>query len=297
MKKYLSILNWILAISLIVMNVSCDKFSKNSTPSNTEITNDEEGFFKGKILLFEKDLFGVSSEITYTFNGGDVQREVSEASGNIIYGMIYQKSNDSVVYYYSKDQQSWHVSFSKDDFNKWVTTLEKPNLNHNEIYNTFSAPEPFGTIFQPFEEVTTLLSTSECDLQNYGKGKCQTFLVPFNSTCVVGYSEKIKIRPEILSVIEYNQPKSISTLALSVNFIESTPKKGGNIAEKVLEKADKVFVKIKGKIEFNKIDNTLDLSMNIPKNSKKLSASELDDIINPPSESSGGGSHHDFDLF
>lgn len=282
---------------LLIVCVFCKKVEKTFDESKLEIVNDEDGYFKGKIVLYEKDLFGITSNVTYTFNGNDVQREVKEKGTGITYGMIYQQKQDSVLYYYTNKEGSWYTSLPQKDFKNWVQSLERPVINSQGFDDELYVPEPFGTIFSPFNENTSLLTTLDCKIKNYGMGKCQTFSVPYHAICTVSYSEKIKIRPEILNVIEYNQPKSIPTLALQVKFEQPKAKQDGGFVDKVSEKINKVAVKIEKSIEFNKTDTTSDITISLPKNSKKKSGIELRNIINPPSDSKGGSSHHDFDIF
>lgn len=283
------------------MTVVFCKKSEETTPKNQkEFRNDSDGYFKGIIKLEEKDMLGTHSDIVLTFNGNDVKREVTEnLSKNISYGMIYRKGQDSVDYFYTKDQKSWHASIAKKDFQKWVQELETPIIESDDMgSSTLAGQRPFGIIFEFFDSsgsnVVSTITTSP--LKNYSSVKCQTFLVPKDKSCNVWYSDDIKIRPEILDIIEHNQPKSIKTLALQVEYF--SPKSTGekNTLDKVVDKMDKILVKMDKKIHLNSINSNDEISINLPKNSEKVSPTKLNEIMFPPVESdkssSGGGRHH-----
>lgn len=300
----IQILKFLVLIFASVTIISC-KESKESTTGNVkESTVDSEGYFKGIIKLEEKDVLGTHSDIVLTFNGKDVKREVTEKLfKNISYGMIYRKGNDSVDYFYTKDQKSWHTSIAKKDFQKWVQELEKPIIDPENIGSTSLASQPpFGIIFQYFDSsgknvVSTITSSP---LKNYSAVKCQTFLVPDDKSCNVWYSDAIRIRPEILEIIEHNQPKSIKTLALQVEYF--SPKSSGekNTLDKVFDKVNKVLVKTDKKIHLNDINSNNQISIDLPKNSEKVSPQSLNEIIYPAEESDGkssGGGHHHHDIF
>lgn len=295
-----------LSLLVIVLGiiVSCNKSENNTAGKTTELLNDSEGYFKGVIELEEKDMLGTHSDIVLIFNEGDVKREVTERLlKNISYGMIYRKKQDSVDYFYTKDQKSWYASIAKKDFRKWVQELEKPVIDSENIGNTsFAVQPPFGTIFKYFDSfgkgvVSTIASSP---LKNYTSVKCQTFLVPDSKSCNVWYSDAIKIRPDVLEIIEHNQPKSINTLALQVEYFSPESSNQKNTLDKVLDKVDKVLVKTDKKIYLSKINSSNKISIDLPKNSEKVSPQKLNEIIFPVEESSGsssGGGHHHHDIF
>jgi len=286
------------------MIISCKKTEQSTAGNLKEPFKDSEGYFKGIIKLEEKDVLGTHSDIVLTFNGNDVKREVTEKLfKNISYGMIYRKGNDSVDYFYTKDQKSWHTSIAKKDFQKWVQELEKPIIDPENMGTSLTGQPPFGIIFQYFDSsgknvVSTITSSP---LKNYSTVKCETFLVPDDKSCNVWYSDAIKIRPEILEIIEHNQPKSIKTLALQVEYF--SPKSAGekNALDKVFDKMNKVLVKTDKKIHLNDINSNHQASIDLPKNSEKVSPQSLNEIIYPAEQnegkSSGGGHHHHHDIF
>jgi hypothetical protein len=301
---YLKIFKLSLLVFVSAMMISCQKAEQKAAGNASEFISDSEGYFKGIIKLEEKDVLGTHSDIVLTFNGNDVKREVTEKLfKNISYGMIYRKGQDSVDYFYTKDQKSWHTSIAKKDFQKWVQELEKPIVDPENIGSTsLAAQPPFGIIFQYFDSsgknvVSTITSSP---LKNYSAVKCQTFLVPDDKSCNVWYSDAIKIRPEILEIIEHNQPKSIKTLALQVEYF--SPKSSGekNTLDKVFDKMNKVLVKTDKKIHLNDISSNNQISIELPKNSEKVSPHSLNEIIYPAEENDGNsssGGHHHHDIF
>lgn len=299
----IQILKFFVLIFALITIISCKESKESTTGNASEFISDSEGYFKGIIKLEEKDVLGTHSDIVLTFNGNDVKREVTEKLfKNISYGMIYRKGNDSVDYFYTKDQKSWHTSIAKKDFQKWVLELEKPIIDPENGSTSFAVQPPFGIIFQYFDSsgknvVSTITSSP---LKNYSAVKCQTFLVPDDKSCNVWYSDAIKVRPEILEIIEHNQPKSIKTLALQVEYF--SPKSSGekNTLDKVFDKVNKVLVKTDKKIHLNDISSNNQISIDLPKNSEKVSPQSLNEIIYPAEESDGkssGGGHHHHDIF
>lgn len=286
-----------LIFSAIII-VSCNKSEETSRNKSIEVKNDSEGYFKGIIVLEEKDVLGTQSYITYTFNGNDVKREITEKLlKTVSHGMIYKKDQDSVIYYYTKANQTWHTLISKKEFQKWVTDLETPVIDSTVSLNSnFSVKRPFGTIFEPLDSSAANVSSTVVNsvLKNCTSVRCETFLVAAKGaySCNVWYSEDIKIRPGILEIIEHNQPKSIKTLALQVNYF--SPKiSGGNTLEKILDKVDKVLVKTQSKLQFSSINYTDKISVDLPQNSQKVSAKDLKMMINPDVESSGHSGGYD----
>ena len=292
-------------LSLIFATIflfSCNKFEQNPSKNSIEVINDSDGYFKGIINLEEKDFLGTQSSITLTFNGNDVKREVSQRLfENVSYGMIYRRGKDSVEYYYTKDDKTWHTLIAKKDFQKWVTDLERPVVDSASIgSSTLIDNRPFGDIFKFFQSSAPNVTSSivNSTLKNCTSVRLQTFLVPQNgvSSCNVWYSEDIKIRPEILEIIEHNQPTSIKTLALQVEYF--SPKVSAkNTLDKVLDKVNKVLVKTGSKIHLNSVNYTNDVSVELPKNSVKVASKDFNIIVYPKVESSGssdgGGSYDD----
>ena len=285
-----------------IILVSCNKFKENTPKNSIEVVNDSEGYFKGIIKLEEKDWLGTESNITLIFNGDDVKREVTQRLfSNVSYGMIYRKGKDSVEYYYTKDDKTWHTLIAKKDFQKWVTKLERPVIDSTNIgSSTLIDNRPFGDIFKFFNSSATDVTSTivNSTLKNCTSVRCQTFLVPQNgvSSCNVWYSEDIKIRPEILEIIEHNQPTSIKTLALQVEYF--SPKVSTkNTLDKVLDKVNKVLVKTGNKIHLNSVNSTDNVSIELPKNSVKVASKDFNIIVHPKVESSGssdgGGSYDD----
>ena len=282
-----------------IILVSCNKSEQNPSKNSIAGASDSEGFFKGIIKLEEESLIE-KSYITLTFSGNDVKRETKKNGlDNISYGMIYRKGNDSVEYYYTKEGKTWHTLIEKKDFQKWVQILERPTIKNPEQFDrSFAVEEPFGTIFQPtgISGEYVLLNTFEAKLKDLPSVKSQTFILPDKlASCQVWYSEDLKIRPEILEMIEYNQPKSIKTLALQVQyFAKDGNGEAKNTVEKVFEKINKVTVKLEKKLNTKSINSTDNISIDLPANSEKTSLEKLDNIINPPDPNNNGrGSHHD----
>ncbi|MFC6267112.1 hypothetical protein [Frigoriflavimonas asaccharolytica] len=285
---------------LLITFLSCEKQEEQKTAilsGNLENSNDD--YFKGVIILEENGLISSKSKIKIILNGNDVQRDVS-TSNNENYGLIYKRGQDSVVYYYKKDEKYYHTAIPKEDFQKWADSLIKPKLSASDYRYSSSLKEPFGTIFSPFEHrsESILLKTFQANLKNYGIAKCQTFLIGKDLICNVIYSESIKVRPEILSLIEYHQPKSIPTLALEVLYTTPESKNSADLPDKILNKLIKVSTKLENKMIFKSINNLSGNTIELPKNSIKISIDEMSDIIIPPNTSNGSESnhhhHHDF---
>lgn len=293
-----TIIKFLALIFATIILVSCSKSEESTAKKSIKVNNDSKGFFKGIIILEEKDVLGTQSYITYTFNGNDVKREVSEKLlKTVSHGMIYKKGQDSVIYYYTKAYKTWHTSIAKNEFQKWVTDLETPVIDSTGILNSnFSVKRPFGTIFEPLDSSSPNVSSTVANsvLKNCTSVRCETFLVSGKGSysCNVWYSDDIKIRPEILEMIEHNQPRSIKTLALQVNYF-SPIISGGNTFEKVLDKVDKVLVKTRSKLQFNSINYTDKISVDLPQNSQKVSAKDLKMMIDPDVESSGHSGGYD----
>lgn len=287
-----------LLVLVSIMIISCQKAEQKPAGIVSEFTTDSEGYFKGVIKLQEKDMLGTYSDIVLTFNGDDVRREVTEKMfKNISYGMIYKRGKDSVYYFYTKDQKSWYTSIMKHDFQQWVEKLEKPTVDsENPGSTTLSAQPPFGVIFEYFNTSDAIPSVKISPLKNYSSVKCQTFLVPESKSCNVWYSDAIKIRPEIMEIIERNQPVSIKTLALQVEYF--SPKSTGekNTLDKAVDKMNKVLVKTDHKIHLDEIRSNSKVLIDLPVNSVKISPQKMNDMINPPVESEEIGDHH-HDIF
>jgi len=90
-------------------------------------------------------------------------------------------------------------------------------------------------------------------------------------------------------------------LALQVEYF--SPKSAGekNALDKVFDKMNKVLVKTDKKIHLNDINSNHQASIDLPKNSEKVSPQSLNEIIYPAEQnegkSSGGGHHHHHDIF
>lgn len=120
-----------------------------------------------------------------------------------------------------------------------------------------------------------------------------------SKSCNVWYSDAIKVLPEILEIIEHNQPVFIKTLALQVQYFSPESAGEKNNVDKVVDKMNKVLVKTDYQIHLNEIKPSDKVSIDLPKKSLKVSSKEINNIIYPPgesSESSGGGDHH-HDIF
>lgn len=277
---------------------SCSKTKDDLSESPTIPTTNE--YFKGIIVLDKKDGFGQKSVITLNLTGDAVKREVNESANKISYGMIYKMDEDSVLYYYTKEMKTSHVAIPKKDFEDWINFLEEPTYKLKE-YGSISSSliAPFGIIFMPFDNYAEniSLSTIDFDLKKYGMAKSQTFLLGNRMLCNVGYSEDIKIRPEILTLLEHRQPKTIPSIALTVFY--SSPKSPGNksITEEIGETMQKVSAKMEDQLNLNKVSSTNKVSIDLPPNSKRVKLQQLNGIINPPipaDENKRRRHHHDF---
>lgn len=300
--KYNKTLQRILAVNYFVFilftMLHCAKSEEKSKDISVNRTSATNTYFKGIIKLDEKDVLGVNSRITITLNGDDVKREVQESQATV-YGMIYKKGQDSVLYYYKKDGQYYHTAIYKQDFILWVSLLKTPQINSSlgDISGAFK--KPFGTIFIPFDssENHILLNSTRANLKNYGSATFNTYAIGKDLLANVWYSDSIKIRPEILKLLEYNQPKSIATLALQVIYVAPDNSGTSEISDKVLEKLNKITVKLESNSYFNSINNTADISIELPTNSKRIKPDQMDDLINPPDVSKSKRRHHHHDFF
>lgn len=285
-------------VFILFTMLHCAKNEEKSKDISVNRSSATNTYFKGVIKLDEKDVLGVNSRITITLNGDDVKREVQESQATV-YGMIYKKDEDSVLYYYKKENQFFHTAIFKKDFKVWVSKLEKPQTTTETWNESASLKEPFGTIFLPFESYLDiiLLNTTKVDLKNYGSASMNTYTVGTDLIANVWYSEAIKVRPQILQLLEYNQPTTITTLPLQVFYVSPKNKVSSDLSGKILSKLNRVTVKLKRNSQFNSINTTENIEIELPLNSKKISILEMGNMISPPDVSNGKRRHHHHDFF
>ena len=99
--------------------------------------------------------------------------------------------------------------------------------------------------------------------------------------------------------MEHSQPATIKTLALEVKYFVPGGGVGKNLGEKVLREIDKAGVKLETNMKLKEITQTEKVSFDVPKNSKRVSAEKMSELIYPPNPAgeSKGGSSHDHDFF
>jgi hypothetical protein len=292
--------NSVLGLLFMMLLFSCKEKNATNSESVTTKTTPKENYFKG-IIRFKETYNNVSEKlskslITITVDGENVKREVKIYKLGMLentVGMMYFKNKDSVYYYNTTPLKSIGVALPKSDYLAWVKTRTLPtdSLKNGSQYHW---QIPFGDIFAPLEDQVNLnIKIAEnISIMNLKNCNLMTILFDETKTCTVGYSNEINLAPTILGFIEYNQPKSLKTIALSVHY--SSLKKATSKLDKILEKTNQLG---KPSIQYNGHENLDKPDISLPKNTVFYKPEIFNNIVSPPEEPSSGSGHHHHDFF